>query len=130
MRLDNFSGPSDSLMFTGSKDMINSWKKIPDKLKIVKPLEGSLTLHHWQKLAKPCLEGIFEEHKGVVMKGSIIKNDSTTIHNENIDQMPVFKDDFVNNEIKQTKHFEPQAFHQKSSSINDFQQEINTNIGC
>ena len=53
--------------------MINStvgWKKMPDKLRIIKPLEGSITLNQWQKLAKPSLDGIFEEHKGVVMRGS------------------------------------------------------------
>ena len=48
--------------------------KLPDKLRIIKPLEGSLTLHQWQRLAKPSLEGIFEERKGVVMRGSRANN--------------------------------------------------------
>lgn len=46
----------DSIMSTGSRDWYGSnvgssaygagWK-LPDKLRIVKPLEGSLTLHNW-----------------------------------------------------------------------------------
>ena len=43
-------------------------------MRIIKPLEGSLTLHQWQRLAKPSLEGIFEERKGVVMRGSRVNN--------------------------------------------------------
>ena len=54
--------------------------KLPDKLRIIKPLEGSLTLHQWQRLAKPSLEGIFEERKGVVMRGSRV--DKLTITEE------------------------------------------------
>lgn len=33
------------------------------------PLEGSLTLHHWQQLAKPHLASILDLHPGVVTKG-------------------------------------------------------------
>ena len=60
----------DSLSI-GSRDFSaygQGWK-LPDKLRIVKPLEGSLTLHQWQRLAKPSLGGIFEERKGVVQRG-------------------------------------------------------------
>ncbi|XP_018596984.1 trafficking kinesin-binding protein 1-like isoform X2 [Scleropages formosus] len=42
---------------------------LPDKLQIVKPLEGSLTLHHWQQLAQPNLGGILDSRPGVVPKG-------------------------------------------------------------
>jgi len=71
----------DSLMSTGSREIMSAsymgygagWK-LPDKLRIIKPLEGSLTLHQWQRLAKPSLEGIFEERKGVVMRGSRVNN--------------------------------------------------------
>lgn len=59
-----------------------SWK-LPDKLRIVKPLEGSLTLHQWQRLAKPSLGGIFEERKGIVMKGSRLLKDKDLV---NIDE--------------------------------------------
>ncbi|XP_053354424.1 trafficking kinesin-binding protein 2 isoform X1 [Clarias gariepinus] len=42
---------------------------LPEKLQIVKPMEGSLTLHHWQQLAKPHLASILDLHPGVVTKG-------------------------------------------------------------
>ncbi|XP_057211016.1 trafficking kinesin-binding protein 1 isoform X1 [Triplophysa rosa] len=42
---------------------------LPDKLQIVKPLEGSATLQHWQELAQPNLGGILDPRPGVVPKG-------------------------------------------------------------
>ena len=42
--------------------------RLPDKLRIVKPLEGSLTLHHWTRLATPHLGGVLEERLGVAIK--------------------------------------------------------------
>uniref|UniRef100_A0A3B3WVX2 Trafficking protein, kinesin binding 2 n=1 Tax=Poecilia mexicana TaxID=48701 RepID=A0A3B3WVX2_9TELE len=42
---------------------------LPEKLQIVKPIEGSLTLHHWQQLAQPHLATILDPHPGVVTKG-------------------------------------------------------------
>ncbi|XP_035287337.1 trafficking kinesin-binding protein 1-like isoform X2 [Anguilla anguilla] len=42
---------------------------LPDKLQIVKPLEGSATLHQWQQLAQPNLGGILDSRPGVVPKG-------------------------------------------------------------
>lgn len=41
---------------------------MPEKLQIVKPMEGSATLHHWQRLATPHMAGIFEERDGVQIK--------------------------------------------------------------
>ncbi|KAG7265441.1 LOW QUALITY PROTEIN: hypothetical protein CRUP_002250 [Coryphaenoides rupestris] len=41
---------------------------LPEKLQIVKPMEGSLTLHHWQQLAKPHLATVLDPHPGVVTK--------------------------------------------------------------
>ncbi|CAL1548102.1 unnamed protein product [Lymnaea stagnalis] len=43
--------------------------KISDKLQIVKPMEGSMTLRHWQHLATPTMGGIFEERDGVQIRG-------------------------------------------------------------
>lgn len=34
----------------------NSWR-LPDRLQIVKPMEGSHTLHHWAQLATPTMSG-------------------------------------------------------------------------
>lgn len=36
---------------------------------IVKPIEGSLTLHHWSQLATPTLSGLLEERPGVKIRG-------------------------------------------------------------
>ncbi|XP_029920123.1 trafficking kinesin-binding protein 1 [Myripristis murdjan] len=62
--------PSDSIMSLGN---IHLWASrgpyLPDKLQIVKPLEGSATLHHWQQLAQPHLGVILDARPGVVPKG-------------------------------------------------------------
>ncbi|XP_056141594.1 trafficking kinesin-binding protein 1 isoform X1 [Lampris incognitus] len=42
---------------------------LPEKLQIVKPLEGSATLHAWQQLAQPHLGGLLDQRPGVVTKG-------------------------------------------------------------
>jgi trafficking kinesin-binding protein 1 len=52
----------DSIMSTGSSgnfsgfsgNSSSSWR-LPEKLQIIKPMEGSQTLHHWSKLATPTL---------------------------------------------------------------------------
>jgi hypothetical protein len=58
----------DSIMSTGSRDWYGSnvgssaygagWK-LPDKLRIVKPLEGSLTLHNWWAASSFCSENLY-----------------------------------------------------------------------
>ncbi|KAK3856466.1 hypothetical protein Pcinc_037216 [Petrolisthes cinctipes] len=67
----------DSIMSTGSgKSGLSvygggsgtDWK-LPQKLQIVKPIEGSLTLHQWSRLATPHLGGLLEEREGVAIKG-------------------------------------------------------------
>uniref|UniRef100_A0A8C9ZMA8 Trafficking kinesin protein 1 n=1 Tax=Sander lucioperca TaxID=283035 RepID=A0A8C9ZMA8_SANLU len=42
---------------------------LPDKLQIVKPLEGSATLHAWQQLAQPHMGALLDHRPGVVTKG-------------------------------------------------------------
>ncbi|VVC94389.1 unnamed protein product, partial [Leptidea sinapis] len=42
----------------------------PHKLQIVKPMEGSLTLHTWAQLARPTMSGLLEEQEGVGVRGS------------------------------------------------------------
>lgn len=46
----------------------NMWK-LPEKLQIIKPIEGSQTLHHWAQLATPTLSGLLEERPGVKIRG-------------------------------------------------------------
>uniref|UniRef100_A0A8C4F4S1 Trafficking protein, kinesin binding 1 n=1 Tax=Dicentrarchus labrax TaxID=13489 RepID=A0A8C4F4S1_DICLA len=62
--------PSESIMSLGN---LHIWATrgpyLPDKLQIVKPLEGSATLHHWQQLAQPHLGVILDARPGVVPKG-------------------------------------------------------------
>ncbi|KAF5287532.1 hypothetical protein FQR65_LT12203 [Abscondita terminalis] len=57
----------DSLMSTGSGGY-PGWK-LPEKLQIVKPMEGSQTLHHWSQLAQPTFNGLLEERPGVKIRG-------------------------------------------------------------
>ncbi|XP_072416507.1 trafficking kinesin-binding protein 1 isoform X6 [Chiloscyllium punctatum] len=63
----NLSGISDFTRFSGMSFSSRSY--LPEKLQIVKPLEGSATLHHWQQLAQPNLGGILDPRPGVVTKG-------------------------------------------------------------
>ncbi|XP_023298910.2 trafficking kinesin-binding protein milt isoform X2 [Lucilia cuprina] len=67
----------DSIMSTGSSGISSStnmsssmhqWR-LPEKLQIVKPIEGSQTLHHWTRLATPTLSGLLEERPGVTIRG-------------------------------------------------------------
>ncbi|KYQ53840.1 Trafficking kinesin-binding protein milt, partial [Trachymyrmex zeteki] len=66
----------DSIMSTGSSGNLsgysgnsgNAWR-IPQKLQIVKPMEGSQTLHHWSRLATPTLGGLLEDRPGVKTRG-------------------------------------------------------------
>ncbi|XP_019406040.1 PREDICTED: huntingtin-associated protein 1, partial [Crocodylus porosus] len=62
----NYSGSSEHT--GGSGFSLGSLSYLPDKLQIVKPLEGSVTLHHWQELAKPNLGGILDPRPGVLTK--------------------------------------------------------------
>ncbi|XP_025832122.1 trafficking kinesin-binding protein milt isoform X2 [Agrilus planipennis] len=57
----------DSLMSTGSGNY-HGWR-LPEKLQIVKPMEGSLTLHQWSQLAQPTFSGLLEERPGVKIRG-------------------------------------------------------------
>ncbi|XP_055707803.1 trafficking kinesin-binding protein milt isoform X3 [Phlebotomus papatasi] len=61
----------DSIMSTGSSGLSlhhSTWR-LPEKLKIIKPMEGSQTLHHWSRLATPTLGGLLEERPGVKIRG-------------------------------------------------------------
>lgn len=66
----------DSIMSTGSSGNLSgfsgnsstSWR-LPEKLQIVKPIEGSQTLHQWSQLATPTLGGLLEDRPGVRTRG-------------------------------------------------------------
>lgn len=63
----NYSNGS-SARSGGSGGSGGSRSYLPDRLQIVKPLEGSVTLHQWQLLAKPNLDGILHPRPGVLTK--------------------------------------------------------------
>ncbi|XP_009866447.1 PREDICTED: trafficking kinesin-binding protein 2 [Apaloderma vittatum] len=53
---------------------------LPEKLQIVKPIEGSQTLFHWQQLARPNLGTILDPRPGVVTKGFTPLSGDTVYH--------------------------------------------------
>jgi len=69
----------ESIMSTGSGSNFSDLSKLsgfsnipfrmPEKLQIVKPMEGSMTLHQWQRLATPHMGGLLEERPGIQIKG-------------------------------------------------------------
>ncbi|XP_041122084.1 trafficking kinesin-binding protein 1-like isoform X2 [Polyodon spathula] len=62
----NYSGSSGHT--AGSGFSTGSQSYLPDRLQIIKPLEGSMTLLHWQQLAQPNLGGILDPRPGVLTK--------------------------------------------------------------
>ncbi|XP_035472579.1 trafficking kinesin-binding protein 1 isoform X3 [Scophthalmus maximus] len=61
------SHPSLGSVWSGYSFTARSY--LPDKLQIVKPLEGSATLHAWQQLAQPHMGALLDDRPGVVTKG-------------------------------------------------------------
>lgn len=64
------SGSSDlgsSLCHTPGGSTPGSWK-LPEKLQIVKPIEGSSTLQVWSALATPNLGNLLDKRPGVQMR--------------------------------------------------------------
>ncbi|XP_030248492.1 trafficking kinesin-binding protein 1 isoform X3 [Sparus aurata] len=61
------SHPSLGSIWSGYSFTARSY--LPEKLQIVKPLEGSATLHAWQQLAQPHMGALLDHRPGVVTKG-------------------------------------------------------------
>uniref|UniRef100_A0A3B5APF9 Trafficking kinesin protein 1 n=1 Tax=Stegastes partitus TaxID=144197 RepID=A0A3B5APF9_9TELE len=61
------SHPSIGSIWSGYSFTARSY--LPEKLQIVKPLEGSATLHAWQQLAQPHMGALLDSRPGVVTKG-------------------------------------------------------------
>ncbi|NWH72464.1 TRAK2 protein, partial [Piaya cayana] len=59
---------------------------LPEKLQIVKPIEGSQTLFHWQQLAQPNLGTILDPRPGVVTKGFTLLPDDTVYHISDLEE--------------------------------------------
>ncbi|KAF6028878.1 milt [Bugula neritina] len=67
--------PSPESELSGYGSASSFGYRMPEKLQIVKPMEGSATLHHWQRLATPHLAGLFEQRHGVQIKHGQPLND-------------------------------------------------------
>nr|XP_057909077.1 trafficking kinesin-binding protein 1-like isoform X2 [Doryrhamphus excisus] len=61
------SHPSLGSVWSGYSFTARSY--LPEKLQIVKPLEGSATLYAWQQLAQPHMGALLDHRPGVVTKG-------------------------------------------------------------
>ncbi|KAL7977127.1 hypothetical protein Chor_009076, partial [Crotalus horridus] len=93
LEVEDFSGcltPNGSIASIGtnysgsSGTSLGSYSCFPDKLQIVKPMEGSVTLHHWQQLARPHLAGILDPRPGVLTKDfRQLDTDHEEVHNLN-----------------------------------------------
>ncbi|XP_074155150.1 trafficking kinesin-binding protein 2 isoform X1 [Sminthopsis crassicaudata] len=59
---------------------------MPEKLQIVKPLEGSQTLHHWQQLAQPNLGTILDPRPGVITKGFTLLPEDAIYHLSDLEE--------------------------------------------
>ncbi|KAM6332747.1 trafficking kinesin-binding protein 2 isoform 2-T6 [Podargus strigoides] len=59
---------------------------LPEKLQIVKPIEGSQTLFHWQQLAQPNLGTILDPRPGVVTKGFTPLSDDAVYHISDLEE--------------------------------------------
>ncbi|XP_025114585.1 trafficking kinesin-binding protein 1-like isoform X2 [Pomacea canaliculata] len=68
---DSWASPASGYSYLGYSNSQSTPRhfKFPEKLQIVKPLEGSVTLQHWQRLAQPHLGGLFERREGVQVRG-------------------------------------------------------------
>ncbi|XP_033901096.1 trafficking kinesin-binding protein 2-like isoform X1 [Acipenser ruthenus] len=79
-----FSTGTNRSDISGTSSSFRSF--LPDKLQIVKPLEGSLTLHHWQQLAQPHLATILDCRPGVVTKGFKPLPEDTVYHLSDLEE--------------------------------------------
>ncbi|NWI61525.1 TRAK2 protein, partial [Calyptomena viridis] len=79
--------PSTNLEFTDlSASCTNLRVLLPEKLQIVKPIEGSQTLFHWQQLARPNLGTILDPRPGVVTKGFTPLSDDPVHHISDLEE--------------------------------------------
>ncbi|NXF00881.1 TRAK2 protein, partial [Smithornis capensis] len=89
-----FSTPTESSFSPGansgftdlSASCSNLRVLLPEKLQIVKPIEGSQTLFHWQQLARPNLGTILDPRPGVVTKGFTPLSEDTVHHISDLEE--------------------------------------------
>ncbi|NXG04279.1 TRAK2 protein, partial [Sakesphorus luctuosus] len=89
-----FSTPTESSFSPGTNSELTDLSAsssnlrvlLPEKLQIVKPIEGSQTLFHWQQLARPNLGTILDPRPGVVTKGFTPLSDDTVHHISDLEE--------------------------------------------
>ncbi|NXJ89414.1 TRAK2 protein, partial [Corythaixoides concolor] len=81
-----FSSGTNSEFTDLSASSSNLRVLLPEKLQIVKPIEGSQTLFHWQQLARPNLGTILDPRPGVVTKGFTPLPDDTVYHISDLEE--------------------------------------------
>lgn len=57
-----------STLSAGTASTTSQWK-MPKKLEIVKPLEGSQTLNLWSRLATPTMGGLLQDNERIKVRG-------------------------------------------------------------
>uniref|UniRef100_A0A8C3P2H4 Trafficking kinesin protein 2 n=1 Tax=Cyanoderma ruficeps TaxID=181631 RepID=A0A8C3P2H4_9PASS len=83
---NSFSPSTNSELTDLSASSGNLRVLLPEKLQIVKPIEGSQTLFHWQQLARPNLGTILDPRPGVVTKGFTPLSDDTVHHISDLEE--------------------------------------------
>ncbi|XP_061463984.1 trafficking kinesin-binding protein 2 isoform X2 [Rhineura floridana] len=91
------SEPTD---FSGTSCSLRSL--LPEKLQIVKPLEGSQTLFHWQQLAQPNLGTILDPRPGVVTKGFTPLSEDDAYHLSDFEEDEEEKDEGITFQVQQS----------------------------
>ncbi|XP_033025510.1 trafficking kinesin-binding protein 2 isoform X2 [Lacerta agilis] len=111
---EEFSGcstPVESCLSLGSSTELtdfsgtssNSLRSLlPDKLQIVKPLEGSQTLFHWQQLAQPNLGTILDPRPGVVTKGFTPLSEADGYHLSDFEEDEEERDEGITFQVQQS----------------------------
>uniref|UniRef100_A0A8D2DNG4 Trafficking kinesin-binding protein 2 n=1 Tax=Sciurus vulgaris TaxID=55149 RepID=A0A8D2DNG4_SCIVU len=84
---------------------------MPEKLQIVKPLEGSQTLHHWQQLAQPNLGTILDPRPGVITKVFTQLPKDAIYH---ISDLEEDEEEGITFQVQQTLHVEQKPTVSKS----------------
>ncbi|NXE91857.1 TRAK2 protein, partial [Menura novaehollandiae] len=82
----SFSPGTNSELTDLSSSCSNLRVLLPEKLQIVKPIEGSQTLFHWQQLARPNLGTILDPRPGVVTKGFTPLSDDSVHHISDLEE--------------------------------------------
>ncbi|XP_015281002.1 PREDICTED: trafficking kinesin-binding protein 2 [Gekko japonicus] len=102
--------PAESCLSLGSSSELTDFSAsssslrslLPEKLQIVKPLEGSQTLFHWQQLAQPNLGTILDPRPGVVTKGFTPLSQDDVYHLSDLEEDEEDKDGGITFRVQQS----------------------------